>query len=622
MKATKRTGDARGRIHRNAAALPARCATAGVLLAAAGCGGAAVGSGGGGTKPPPPAITLSAIGPDHATLAGANWVVAGMPEFTLLASGAGFTSTSVIRWNGAALPTRYGSSTNLAATVSAALVVAPGAAAVTVCNAASGAASNSLSFGIASPAAATAGVVELISLSPDGAPANDDSLVAPSISTTGRFIAFQSAATNLAPGPPSGYQEIYERDTCIGAPAGCTPRTIRITVTAGGSAVDGNSKDSAISADGRYVAFDSSAGNILPDTASCASPYACVYLRDTCTGAPAGCTPSTKLVPVGGLAGITPSGRYLLIEGGTENLHLVIPGGPFPAAEYVVEDTCNEAPSSCKPGAVLISQSTAGDPANENPTGATVSSTGRYAAFGDWASNLGQQNENGWPGVFLRDDCIGAPSGCTPGTTKIDNAPDGSVADGPGGEAGNSAVSADGRFVAFDSTAMNLVVPNLSPCPGNGSPPLSCGFTFLRDTCNGAPDGCRPSTSIASLGNSGSLPNASAADQESISADGRFVAFASLANNLVPGDTFPVNGWKDIFVRDTCFGAPAGCHPSTVRVSVANYAGHFAAQSNAINDYPRISGDGHFIVFLSAATNFLPSGGNGHTLVYLALTGF
>ena len=55
---------------------------------------------------------------------------------------------------------------------------------------------------------------------------------------------------------------------------------------------------------------------------------------------------------------------------------------------------------------------------------------------------------------------------------------------------------------------------------------------------------------------------------------------------------------------------------------MANYAGNFATESNAINDYPRISGDGHYLVFLSAATNFLPSGGNGHTMVYLALTGF
>jgi trimeric autotransporter adhesin len=600
------------------------CALVGLApLLIVACGGTA-GTGTSPPPPPPPEITLTSIGPYNATLQGNTWVVAGIAGFTLLATGTGFTQSSVVEWNGTALPTQYGTSTGLAATVSSAFVAVPGTANIAVYDPASGAISNSLPFGIASPAAATAGVVQMITVAPDGSPGNDDSLVAPSISTTGQFIAFQSAATNLVPGhPASGFQEIYERNTCIGAPQGCTPSTVPISVTSDGSAVNGQSKYSTLSADGRYVAFTSSATNILPNTSACAPPAGCVFLRDTCTGAPAGCSPSTTLIPVGGLYQITPDARYLLIGGGTSNLASIISGGPYPAAEMVLDDTCNEVSSGCTPGAMLISQSTSGDPADENPTSASVNSTGRYVAFGDWASNLGQQNENGWPGVFLRDDCIGAPAGCSPTTIKIDDAPDGSVANGEGGEGGTPSVSGDGRFVAFDSAAMNLVSPNLSACPGGGSPPQSCGYVFLRDTCNGAPAGCTPATSLASLTNDGLLPNADSGDFESISADGRFVAFASLANNIVPGDTFPINGWKDIFVHDTCFGAPAGCDPSTVRVSVANTAGNFATESNAINDYPTISGDGHYVVFVSASTNFLQGvTGNGHVMVYLAKTGF
>jgi hypothetical protein len=146
------------------------------------------------------------------------------------------------------------------------------------------------------------------------------------------------------------------------------------------------------------------------------------------------------------------------------------------------------------------------------------------------------------------------------------------------------------------------------------------GNVYLRDTCNGTTTPCTPSTVIASLGNDGSIANASQ-DNTSISATGRFVAFASLASNLVPGDTFAANGWKDIFVRDTCFGAPAGCTPNTVRVSVGNATG-FAVQSNGTNDYPLISGDGHYVVFLSASTNYLSAPGNGYDMVFLAKTGF
>jgi Tol biopolymer transport system component len=174
----------------------------------------------------------------------------------------------------------------------------------------------------------------------------------------------------------------------------------------------------------------------------------------------------------------------------------------------------------------------------------------------------------------------------------------------------NPSISSDGRFLSFTTLATNLVTQNV-----NGY-----GNVYLRDTCNGATVPCTPSTVIASLGNDGSISNAGE-NNSSISATGRFVAFASLASNLVPGDTFGPGGWKDIFVRDTCFGSPAGCTPGTVRVSVSNSTG-FAVQSNGINDYPRISKDGHYVVFLSASTNYLSVPGNGYDMVFIAKTGW
>lgn len=75
-------------------------------------------------------------------------------------------------------------------------------------------------------------------------------------------------------------------------------------------------------------------------------------------------------------------------------------------------------------------------------------------------------------------------------------------------------------------------------------------------------------------------------------------------------------------MRDTCIGAPAGCTPSTVRVSVANYTNNFDTQADGISDYPQISGDGHYVVFMSSATNLLSTGGNGYEMVYLAKTGY
>jgi hypothetical protein len=127
-------------------------------------------------------------------------------------------------------------------------------------------------------------------------------------------------------------------------------------------------------------------------------------------------------------------------------------------------------------------------------------------------------------------------------------------------------------------------------------------------------------TTLASLGNDGSVGNNGSSNQ-SMSNTGRFVAFSSLSSNLVPGDTFPAGGFKDIFVRDTCFGVSSGCVPSTVRVSVTTPP--LSAQADDISDYPSISGDGHYVVFLSAAKNLIAGApGNGHAMVYLAKTGF
>ncbi len=584
-----------------------------VLFCGTGCGSAS----GGGPPPPPPQITLKSVGPYNAAYQGNSWVVAGIPGFTVLTTGTGFTATSVIEWNGSPLPTQFGTSTGLAATVSSALVAVPGTVEITVDDPASGATSNALPFGIASSAAATAGVAQMITVAPDGTPANDDSLVAPSISTTGRYVSFQSAATNLNAGVTSGYQQIYERDTCIGAPSGCAPSTISISVTYDGSPANGHSRASSISGDGRYVAFDTTATNILPNDTVCASGsvfQSCVYLRDTCIGSPGGCAPSTTLItvdangnPAGGQGpGISPDGRHVTFNSSTAS---VADSNPNTEPNVFLRDTCNGAAAGCTPETMLASQSTAGSIGNAGSYSQAVNTGGRFVVFGSSATNLVPDDTSIWSDVFLRDTCTGAPAGCVPSTTRVSVATDGTQGNSGVDFVLPPSISSDGRFVAFSTDATNL------------APVDPYGGIMQRDTCFGAPAGCTPTTSMASIGNDGSIPNLGEGEQ-SMSADGRFIAFPSLASNLVPGDTFPAGGWKDIFVRDTCIGAPTGCTPSTVRVSVANYANNFATQSNAINDYPAISGDGHYIVFMSASTNYLASGGNGHLMVYLAKTGF
>jgi hypothetical protein len=221
-------------------------------------------------------------------------------------------------------------------------------------------------------------------------------------------------------------------------------------------------------------------------------------------------------------------------------------------------------------------------------------------------------NETAVPGNFWRDTCIGAKSPCAPDTIRADLTGNGSQPNASVFSGTIPAISSDGRLVALASDATNLVSTNV-----NG-----IGDVYVRDTCTGAPTGCAPATSLASLANDGSVGNCGSPSQGlSMTSNGRFVAFDSIATNLVPGDTFPACSFEDIFVRDTCYGAASGCTPSTARASVTNTP-IIATQANSISGYPAISGDGHYVVFLSSSTNFVPGGGNGHEMVFLAKTGF
>lgn len=572
-----------------------------LVLTASGCGGGQNST----APPPPPAPTLTGLGPTYA--------VAGGDAFTLFASGSGYTQGATLQWNGTPIPTTFGTSAILTATVSASLIVTPGTANITVVS--SGATSNAMPFGIASTAAATAGVIQLITIGTDGSPANANSLVAPSINSDGRYVAFQSVATNLVPGPASGFQDIYLRDTCLGsAPAGCVPSTTRISVTYDGASTNFHSYDSSVSADGRFVAFDSEATNILPGTASCSN--SCAFLRDTCNGAAAGCVPSTTLISVA-MDGTVAGGANPSMSAGDEfvafnsNAANLVSGDTNGVADAFVRDTCFGAPAGCTPSTTLVSLSSTGTQGNATSGLPAISATGRFITFQSWATNM-VPNATVVPGDYWRDTCIGAPAPCTPSTIRVDVTTSGAQPNNAVDSSVIPAISGDGRLVAVASAATNMVSLNV----GN------VGNVYVHDTCTGAPAGCVPSTILASLANDGSAANCGSPSQGlSMNASGRFVAFDSIASNLVPGDTEPACGFEDIFVRDTCFGVTSGCIPSTVRASVTSTPNP-ETQANNLSRYPAISGDGHYVAFLSSATNLLSGASNGYEMVFLAKTGF
>lgn len=570
---------------------------------AAGCG-----SGGGSNhviNPPPPlSPTISSPSPYYA--------IAGSASFSMQVVGYNFTGTCVVEWNGNPLATAFQSDQFLSVQIPASLVAAPGSAKITVADTSSGLASSAAVFPILSPAAATAGVVQLISIALDGSAANGDSLVAASISQTGRYVAFQSAATNLTSDPANGIEQIFLRDTCIGADSSCTPSTHLVSVADDGQPPNGQNWDSALSADGRFVVFDSNATNILSGTGNCGITFECVFMRDMCTGVATGCTPRTVLISVdaagtpiaGGLPSITPNGRFVSYSGE------IFPGED----EMTVYDTCHGALYGCTLSVFIDSLNVAGQPANESTYRQRLTPDGRFAAFVTYATNMSSTSTTaGWQSFWVRDTCTGAPAPCTPTATREDVASDGTPNNSDLFAGAVASISDNGRYVSFGASfqSTDLVPQNIG---GHAN-------VYWRDTCVNASAGCQPSTILASLGNDGSIANAGS-DTQSMSGDGRYVVFESIATNLVAFDNSAAGSWQEIYGRDTCAGAPAGCYPSTVRLALTTPQPNAFVPGNFPSGLPVISADGHYVVFLSISTNFFPSANVQHTMVYLAKTGF
>jgi Tol biopolymer transport system component len=222
-----------------------------------------------------------------------------------------------------------------------------------------------------------------------------------------------------------------------------------------------------------------------------------------------------------------------------------------------------------------ISVGLGGTDADGDSRNPSVSADGSLVAFESSATNLVAGDSNGASDVFVRDRASGRTT-----LVSVDSA-------GVQGNEGSftPSISADGRYVAFASDATGLVAGDHNRAED----------VFVHDRRTGR----TVKVSVASDGRPGNGNSYSPV----ISADGRFVAFASEATNLVRGDT---NGATDIFVHDLGTGR-------TVRVSVASNG----AQSDGDAFTPSISGDGRYVAFITDAGNLKPGDGNGASDVFV-----
>ena len=345
-----------------------------------------------------------------------------------------------------------------------------------------------------------------VSISSAGRQANHRSSFQ-SVSANGRFVVFYSGATNLVRHDANGTERdvfVYDRRT---------RKTERVSESTGGVQGNRSSTYPSISGNGRFVAFRSSATNLVPGDTNHATD---IFVRDRRSNTTRRVSVSSTGTQTEGrcaFSAISANGRFVAFDSYASNLVTGDTGGD----DVFVHDRMSGKTQR-------VSVSSAGTEGNGPSFEPSISANGRVVAFESRASNLVGDDTNHHFDVFAHDSKtkktkrISVSSGGRQGNgdSEIDAVP-------------ATVVSADGRFVAFDSAARNLVRHDT-----NGTYDV-----FVHDRS-------AHRTRRVSVGASGKQGNGSSF-APALSADGEFVAFASGATNLVPHDHTGAN--NSVFVR-------------------------------------------------------------------------
>jgi hypothetical protein len=542
-----------------------------------------------------------------------NEVQSGESGVTLTVTGTGFLEGATVTWDGASRTTSYVSDTQVVASILSSDLEEPRSVSVRVRNPEPTArASNELIFDVvATGGIEPSGFPILITETIDESPPNGP-IVNGGLEWEGGFVTFASKASNLVAGDTNDAYDLFVRDTCLRyiPDDNCIPATMRPVMGIGGVEPNGDSGwtdtspegSLAVSFNGRYVAFVSSASNLVPDDTNGVDD---VFLVDTCIEAYpfTDCTPGVIRVSVGndGAQATAPAsypavaddGRYVVFVSADPDL---VAGDTNGVADVFLRDTCRGAVVQCTPSTTRVSVTNIGGQAN-GASGEPVF-TGRYVAFSSLASNLVPGDTNGLQDVFIRDTCLGEP-GCVATSTRLVSV--GYLGDPTDGASSDPQVSwglsdseghdYHGRFVAFVSSATNLVAGDT-----NGAADV-----FRRDTCTNEPD-CTPSTVLVSMTSTGAQISGDSWSPDFMSWYGGTIPFVTAADGVVSGDT---NGLADVYVWSG----------STRRISV----GADGAQTDGASYAPRMSH--HFygpwvVTYISEASNIvrdpvvIPNNGN------------
>jgi Tol biopolymer transport system component len=381
-------------------------------------------------------------------------------------------------------------------------------------------------------------------------------------SDTGLLVVFDSSSTNLVPNDTNGREDIFVKNLGTGG-------VRRVSVSSTGAQSKGASRRASISGDGTIVVFESDASNlVVRDT----NGKTDVFVHELTTGK----TIRVSVSSTGGQGNddstypsLSSNGRFVGFRSKARNLIVGDTNGTYDA--YVHDRITKKT--------FRVSVDSKGKEGLASSWQPFLTPDGRFAVF-ESSAPLVTNDTNGVHDVFVRDLVKGI-------TRRV------SVT-GTGGQGlwggqlsphCRSAISDDGRFVAFTS-----ISPNLVPKDSN-----KAGDAFVKDMRTG-------SIVRANVGPNGIQDNTTYNNQEmtGISRDGRFVVFNSKGSNLVKGDT---NKQEDEFVRDLAL--------QRTEIASVTTAG---AIGNGGSGAPTVSPNGRFVAFHSNSTN-LPGGAGFH--VYL-----
>lgn len=370
----------------------------------------------------------------------------------------------------------------------------------------------------------------------------------PAVSDNGRFIAFQSAATNLAAGH-GGFTDIYLRDRQNNS-------TIRISQGLANSPSNGDSTRPAITPDGRFIAFTSLASNLVASDSN-ASKDAFVYDRvnNSLVRVSVRSDGNEGSQDTGDQVSISDDGQLLTFIGGGD---LATPAAANNEHVYLHNRSTGQT--------TLVSQAsgTEGNGASRRPY---IEGSGNHIIFISEASNLVAGDSNGIGDIFSCEVSSGTMSrvSLTVGGSEITDL------------ASNfrPIIAANGRISAMIHPSSQML-----PSDSNGRRDI-----IIHDNSNGQ------NTAVSQHSN-GSLGNHNSAGS-AISEDGRFISFWSDASNLVDNDT---NASRDAFLYDRE-------NQNTFRINLSS-SGQEADGTSSQTD---ISGNGQFIAFGSAASNITPT---------------